>query len=237
MQKPTTWTSGYVLFFTITFLIAITWTQDRKQASLGVSVSVEKYFKSTMLSCLMFVMVIEISESKQENELHIFLVRWYLVITENLLFFTISIINTLRILIVHWVPSNLKELRETRGTGHWSIPSAACQSPSWKSKKQCNFTFFPSSNTEHYFFIILVLLDPAEMELTFFIAAHMVLCLGFLTKRVLITHQYFGYCWTMLRWCQVVLSSPLIPVLTAGSRLGKKFRGDTTGAVDHWPKG
>lgn len=54
-----------------------------------------------MLSCLMFVMVIEISESKQENELHIFLVRRYLVITDNLLIFTISIINTLRILIVH----------------------------------------------------------------------------------------------------------------------------------------
>lgn len=49
------------------------------------------------------------------------------------------------------------------------------------------------------------------MELIFFIAAHMVLCLRFVTKTVLITHQCFGSCWTVLAQCQGFLCLLLWP--------------------------
>jgi len=55
--------------------IATIWTKGRRQEILGVNVPVENYFKSTRkFSRSMFVVVIEVSESKQENELRIILV-------------------------------------------------------------------------------------------------------------------------------------------------------------------
>lgn len=36
----------------------------------------------------------------------------------------------------------------------------------------------------------------------FLLAAHMVLCFRFVTKTVLLTHQWFRYCWAVLTQCQ-----------------------------------
>ena len=41
-------------------------------------------------------------------------------------------------------------------------------------------------------------LGLAVMELIFFIASHMVLCFGFVTKTALLTHRCFSYCSTVL---------------------------------------
>jgi len=46
-----------------------------------------------------------------------------------------------------------------------------------------------------------VVLDLSGTELTFFTAAHMVLWFGFVVKKVLITHQRFGCCWTVFSPC------------------------------------
>jgi len=44
--------------------------------------------------------------------------------------------------------------------------------------------------------------DLAGMELTFFIAAHIVLRFGFVAKTVLITHQCFSFCRVALEQSQ-----------------------------------
>lgn len=46
------------------------------------------------------------------------------------------------------------------------------------------------------------------MESIVFILAHVVLCSGFVTKPVLIKHQYFGYCWAVLTYGQRFLFFP-----------------------------
>jgi len=42
--------------------------------------------------------------------------------------------------------------------------------------------------------VCTVTLVLAGIELIFFMVAHMVLCFGFVTKTVFITHQCFSYC-------------------------------------------
>ena len=61
------------------------------------------------------------------------------------------------------------------------------------------YTFEPGSevqnSSEQYTLIsIEIELVSAGIELIFFIVAGMVLCLGFVTKPVLITHPCFSYC-------------------------------------------
>jgi len=51
----------------------------------------------------------------------------------------------------------------------------------------------------------------AGMKLIFFIEAHMVLCFGFRTTTVLIIHQWFCYCWTVLAQCQSSCFPTLCP--------------------------
>lgn len=48
------------------------------------------------------------------------------------------------------------------------------------------------------------------IELNFFIVAHILLCFGFVTKGVLIIHQCFSYCWTVLKYHQDLLSLTLL---------------------------
>ena len=75
------------------------------------------------------------------------------------------------------------------------------------------------------------------MELAFFIAAHMVLWFGFVTKTVLVTYQSFSYCGTVLAQHQGFLCSSLCP---PGSRLGlgKMLGGNTAKTADsNYPKG
>lgn len=43
-------------------------------------------------------------------------------------------------------------------------------------------------------YCFLTVLGLAGMEVTFFIAAHTVLCFGFVATTVLITHQCFSFC-------------------------------------------
>ena len=80
----------------------------------------------------------------------------------------------------------------------------------------------------------------AGIELIFFIAAHLWLCFGSMTKTVLITQGCFSYCWAVLTQHQVFCFFSLSGAAPPASRLGvhKKLRGDTTEAADHdWPKG
>ena len=46
--------------------------------------------------------------------------------------------------------------------------------------------------------ILIVVLVLAGMELIFFTAAHTVVCFGFMTKTVLMTHLRFSHCWAVL---------------------------------------
>lgn len=80
-------------------------------------------------------------------------------------------------------------------------------------------------------------LGLAEMEWTFFIAAHVVLWFDFVTKPVWITQQCFGYSWTVLEQCQGFLWSLFChPARRLGE--GKKLGRDTVRTVDlNWPKG
>ena len=56
----------------------------------------------------------------------------------------------------------------------------------------------PVVKTQNNIFIIKPVLGLAGMELIFFIEACMVLRFRFVTRTVLITHQCFSYCWTVL---------------------------------------
>lgn len=61
--------------------------------------------------------------------------------------------------------------------------------------------------------------------LIFFIAAHMVLYFGFVTKTVVITHQCFVYCWPVLAQHQGSLSFSLCPPQWEGWGCGREWKG------------
>lgn len=74
------------------------------------------------------------------------------------------------------------------------------------------------------------------MELVFIRAVWVVLCFVFVAATVLITHQCFDSCWTVLAEHKSFLPPSLLPV----SRLeeAKRFQGDMAGTADHyWPTG
>ena len=74
------------------------------------------------------------------------------------------------------------------------------------------------------------------MELILPIAALIVLCSVLVARKVLITHQCFGYCWAVLAQHQGCLSN--IPPLTSRLGVGKILGGDTARTADpNWPKG
>lgn len=60
----------------------------------------------------------------------------------------------------------------------------------------------------------------------FFITAHMAICLGLVKKTVLVTHYFFGYCWTVLAQYWGLLSLILphsMSRLWSSKKLGHKF--------------
>lgn len=71
------------------------------------------------------------------------------------------------------------------------------------------------------------------MELTFFIAAHPVLCFGFMARRVLITHYCLGCC----LHCQCS-RFPTLPPQQLGWSWARELQRDKVGTADpSWPEG
>lgn len=73
------------------------------------------------------------------------------------------------------------------------------------------------------------------MELIFFQAARVMLCFEFLAKPVLVTHQCFGYSWTVLHSIRFSVARSAC----LGSRVGavKSWGGDIAETADpNWPK-
>ena len=82
----------------------------------------------------------------------------------------------------------------------------------------------------------LNVLSLAEMELIFPIADLIVLCFVLVARKVLMTHQCFGYCWAVLPQHQGCLAN--IAPLTSRLGVGKILGGDIARTADpNWPKG
>lgn len=76
-------------------------------------------------------------------------------------------------------------------------------------------------------------LDLAGTDLVFFLPACMVLCFAFVTKTILVTHQCFICCWTVLAQHQVFLLFPLCPLSEWTGDRQKAGRRHSWGS---WPK-
>ena len=73
--------------------------------------------------------------------------------------------------------------------------------------------------------IKLFVLGLARMGLSFFAAARIMLCSGFVTKTALITHQCFAYCWTVLAQHQGLLCFSLCAFKWAGCGWARGWQG------------
>ena len=83
----------------------------------------------------------------------------------------------------------------------------------------------------NYIFLTVLVLDG--LKLIFFIVACTVLCFGFVTKTVLITHQCLSYCWALLAQHQgLFCSSPHPTSKQAGGaqEVGRRH------SRDSWPQ-
>lgn len=75
------------------------------------------------------------------------------------------------------------------------------------------------------------------MESIFFVAACVVLCFRFVTKRALRTHWDCICCWKALTQCQDLFCFSLCHHPAGGTGVEKELAGDTTGTADlNWPK-
>jgi len=80
----------------------------------------------------------------------------------------------------------------------------------WSHRLVCVLTHRHFQNTVYVctIFSVLLVLGMTGMELMYLIAVHMMLCLGFVVKTILIANQVFGYCWIVLTQDHDLLCPP-----------------------------